>query len=196
MRHRAAVIYELITALQLPTKPLYVFTYLSVSQHLTVILFATLLDCGGSSNTAELPSTAFQPSTILKPPTKSFLPRAVMLHSILPHTTLMHHWVPLLGRRFLIGRRCCLRRFLQVRDVGKVVLLGHTDGQSQDHHLPFAGSRGDKQRKTGQTWGERQRRPAGRDERGESDMEVGMAQRGQRRRGVISGADRKHKRPF
>lgn len=32
--------------------------------------------------------------------------------------------------------------------------------------------------------------------RGESDMEVGVAQRGQTRREVISGADRKHKRPL
>lgn len=46
--------------------------------------------------------------------------------------------VPLLGGRFLIGRRRRLRRFLQVGDIGKVILLGHTDGQSQDHHLPFA----------------------------------------------------------
>lgn len=49
MRHRAAVIYELITALQLTTKLLYVFTYLSVKQHLTaVFLSATLLDYGAA----------------------------------------------------------------------------------------------------------------------------------------------------
>lgn len=36
---------------------------------------------------------------------------------------------------------------------------------------------------------ERQRRAAGKDERGQSDMEVGVAQRGQRRREVTSGAD-------
>ncbi|TNN87004.1 hypothetical protein EYF80_002759 [Liparis tanakae] len=52
----------------------------------------------------------------------------------------MHHLVPLVRRGLLIGRRWCLRRFLQVRDIGKVILLGHTNGQSQDHQLPLTGA--------------------------------------------------------
>lgn len=57
-------------------------------------------------------------------------------------SALVHCLVPLLRGRFLIGwwRWCCLRCFLQVRDIGKVILLCHTNGQSQDHQLSFTGS--------------------------------------------------------
>lgn len=54
--------------------------------------------------------------------------------------TLIHHLVPLLRRGLLIGWWGSLRCFLQVRDIGKVILLCHTNGQSQDHQLPFTGS--------------------------------------------------------
>lgn len=64
------------------------------------------------------------------------------LSNTLAHTsTLTSYLVPLLRRGLLIGRRrCCLCCLLQVRDIGKVILLGHTYGQSQDHHLAFTGS--------------------------------------------------------
>lgn len=43
-----AVIYELITALQLTTKLPYVFTYLGVKPHLTALLSTTPLNCGAA----------------------------------------------------------------------------------------------------------------------------------------------------
>lgn len=62
--------------------------------------------------------------------------------TITSHTrsTLVRYLVPLLRRGLLIGWWWCLRCFLQVRDIGKVILLGHTNGQSQDHQLPLTGS--------------------------------------------------------
>lgn len=107
----------------------------------------------------------------------------------------MHRSVPLVGRRFLIGRRCCLRRFLQVRDVGKVVLLGHTDGQSQDHHLPFAGSRRDKERKTGQRWDRETEKSSGKGRERTIGHGGGRGAEGtEEEREVTSGADWKHQR--
>lgn len=64
------MIYELITALQLTTKLLYVFTYLSAKQHLAVILSATLLDRGAIIHRG--------------------LPDGSCHHSILPHTISTH----------------------------------------------------------------------------------------------------------
>lgn len=150
MRLHAAVIFELITALRLTTKLLYVFANLNAKQPLAGVF---ICDAAGLWRRS---------ATAVRDRAKSSC--APFCHT---QQALVHHSVPLFRRRLLIGRRSCLRRFLQVRDVGKVVLLGHTDGQSQNHHLPFAGSRGDKRQKTGQRWEERQRRPAGKDERGE-----------------------------
>lgn len=53
-----AVIYELITALQLTAKLLYVFTYRSVKPHLTELLSTTPLNCA-----AQLPSAPTVPET-------------------------------------------------------------------------------------------------------------------------------------
>lgn len=162
------MIYELITALQLTSK--YFFTYLSIKrpffplQHLVsylVLIFisVTVLSSGAISGAgpwhnalkcSDSPKTLHNKTTFLhldsETVSRFFFDIASFasfhLHSILSHTTstLIHYLVPLLRRGFLIGCRCCLRRFLQVRDIGKVILLGHTNGQSQDDHLPFTGS--------------------------------------------------------
>lgn len=182
MKVCTVVIYELITALQLTTQLLYVFTYRSVNPHLTAIL-STRLPNGELPSPTAIPETAY------------VMVRAARCHVAPCHTQQapVRRSVPLVGRRFLIGRRRRLRRFLEVRDIGKVILLGHTDGQSQDHHLPFAGSSRDKQQNEDQRWEEKRRRRAGEDNRtwggrGAEGTEGGGE--------VISGSDRKHKRPL
>lgn len=107
MRHGAAVIYELITALQLTTTLLYVFTYLSVEQHLTVVLSAMLLDCGSRAGFRHRVSVnAYQ------------VVSAVMPHSILSHTTstrasfgtssreALPDWPAVLPAPFPVGQGC------------------------------------------------------------------------------------------
>lgn len=167
--HLTAVIYELITALQLTSKLFYLFTHLSITGIFPTFGFIVsshfyfcnrVSSCGAISGAglkhnalkcSESPKTAQNKTTLLYLDSEiiscfssiSYLshPFTCAPFSLIRTTsTLIRYLVPLLRRGLLIGWWCCLRCFLQVRDIGKVILLGHTNGQSQDHQLPFTGS--------------------------------------------------------